>query len=167
VNEKQIRAKAEAIVFDHVETDENGERTVHSRTALQIAIESALRSMLPPPGAVLTADGSVRPEAKIEPDLFWPDGCDEGEGAHDDLELIADRLDDGTVFVVQQAKQLPPGYYVVQTTADGMTGWRDATEEEIAAHKQGEAERLAAWKERAKVLPSPAQAARTEGVKHE
>lgn len=103
--------------------------------------------------AAITAALDAKDRETTTPDMFWPDDHDEGEGAHDDLELIADRCDDGQLFVVQQAKQLPAGYYVAQTK-DGMTDWRDATEEEIAAYKKGEADRLARWKEKAKVLPN-------------
>ena len=104
--------------------------------------------------AAITAALDAKDRETTTPDMFWPDDHDEGEGAHDDLELIADRCDDGQLFVVQQAKQLPDGYYVTETTPDGMTGYRDATEEEIAAYKKGEADRLARWKEKARVLPN-------------
>jgi hypothetical protein len=111
------------------------------REAIAAAIREARASALPPDG-------------HVEPDMFWPDDCDEGEGAHSDLELIADRCEDGQVFVVQQAKRLPYGYYVTETTPNGETGYRNATDEEIAAHKKGVEERLARWREEAKKLPA-------------
>lgn len=95
---------------------------------------------------------------RLEPNTFWPDNCEEGEGPSD-LELIADGYEDGTVFAVQQAIMLPRGFYVSITDTNGCTDVRPATADEIERFKADEAERLEKWRQRAKQLPDISRSA--------
>ena len=88
---------------------------------------------------------------------YWPADCD-GDSCQD-LEDIADSCEDGEMLEVIPILILPRELYVVSVDARGVGETRPANDEEKALHEKSEQE----WRERAKVLPKAAEAARGGG----